>query len=187
MRGTTLSETLVAAGLSLLTLTVLTLCLVLSGKFWRRADEAQTAQQEALAIQVRLQADYRASKFGSLQGGSDRLGFLSYQAAQAQDLMWTPQGVVVWRKWVFYRYHSGRIERREFPLETPSEQPELTAPSWPPELPGTRLASHVSSFQIVQARSDRPLLNVRYTVQVGTARQDAQCLILPRLYAPDPS
>ncbi|MBS2034523.1 hypothetical protein JST97_06035 [bacterium] len=190
-RGSTLAETLVAASLGLVILAVLSFCMVLSGRFWIRADETQTAQQEALAVQVRLEHDYRASRFGSLQVQETveqtELAFLSYESSGSGDTLWTPQGEIVWRKWVRYRYQksTGRLERREFPLPEPSNKPDLTAPGWPRGTSGTLLASHLSQFELVQARPDLPLLHVRYTARVGQAGNQAQTLVLPRLYGPD--
>lgn len=190
-RGATLAETLVAASLGLLVLAIVVLCLWLSARFWLRADQTQTAQQECLTVQVRLQRDYRTSRFGSLNAEinaqGSRLAFLSYEPSVGQDTLWTDQGEVVWRKWVLYRYRKveGRLERREVPLASPASKPDLTLPEWPATLPGTLLASHLTSFVLVQASPDRPLLHIRYSTQVGSAQGNSQALVLPRLYGPD--
>ena len=190
-RAATLAEVLIAGALLVLILGLFAPLLWLTGNIWRAADATETAQSEALALVYRLQHDYRAALPGSLArtsgAGITQLSFLSFDPVVGDDILWSPQGRVLWKKWVQYRYRAsaGRVERREVALPTPTTRPDRTPPLWPADQSAQTLAFHVTVFEVVPAPPDNPLLRVRLGIEVEKRTGGSEIRVLPRFYQCD--
>lgn len=187
-RGVTVAEALVGASIGLLLIGLLVPILRITARAWNRNEAEQGAQRAALTLAYRLRRDYQAARPGSLVVQSSaqvvRIAFLSREGTESEAALWTPQGGVVWRKWVQYRYDKARSEVRrcETALPSPTAEPTTPLPAWQSDR-SRRVAGHVAQFDA--STSNSVLLRVKLLGQVDTRQSYTEISTLPTLYGLD--
>jgi hypothetical protein len=156
---------------------------------WHRTEEAQSVQRDTLALSYRLRSDYLASRPQSLrvepQDGGTQLSFLSYQGVGERETLWTPNGEIIWRKWVQYRFRQAehRVRRRETALASPGQDPAEPPPVWNDQDAHT-VAWNVAVFDL-QSTSGSLVLRLNLTARQGLSSSGTAIAVLPLLYGSD--